>query len=170
VRQAARRERHTLESLSRFATPGGAGEKALKAVLMQLPTEDNAETRLAAYVTATSGAKPVALAASLTPREKELANLVPALNVSIQEFLSKRSQLKRPTSLHSLMAYEVINFVDGSNTYLDIFRAVSAEADAAGDWYYGTVSLEDVANYLDSAKGAGIITVAPPKATAKGTK
>ena len=112
----------------------------------------------------------MALAASLTPREKELANLVPALNVSIQEFLSKRSQVKRPTSLHSLMAYEVINFVDGSNTYLDIFRAVSAEADAAGDWYYGTVSLEDVANYLDSAKAAGIITVAPPKATAKGTK
>ena len=47
---------------------------------------------------------------------------------------------------------------------------MSAEADAAGEWYYGTVSLEDVASYLDSAKGAGIITVAPPKPAVKGTK
>ena len=170
VRQAARRERRTLESLARFATPGGAGERALKALLQQLPTEDNAEMRLAAYVTGTTGTKPVPLAMSSTPREKELANMVPVLGVSIQEFLDKRSQVKKPASLHSLMAYEVINFVDGANSYLDIYRTVAAEADAAGDWYYGTVSLEDVVSYLDSAKAAGIVTVGPPKATVKGTK
>ncbi|MGE5814063.1 MAG: M28 family peptidase [Acidobacteriota bacterium] len=170
VRQAARRERRTLESLARFASPGGAADRALKAVLQQLPTEDNAEMRLAAYVTSTTGTKPASFTASVTAREKELAGMVPTMAVSIQQFLDKRSELKKPASLHSLMAYEVLNFVDGTNTYLDIYRAVSAEADAAGDWYYGTVSPEDVASYLDSAKAAGIITVGAPKATAKGTR
>jgi hypothetical protein len=170
VRQAARRERRALESLSKFATPGGGGEKALKAVLQQLPTEDNAEMRLAGYVTSTTGTKPVSFLASMSAREKELAGMVPTLAVSMQEFLDKRSQLKKPASLHSLMAYEAINFVDGANTFLDIYRAVSAEADAAGEWYYGTVSADDIVSYLESAKAAGIITVSVPKAPAKGTK
>lgn len=165
VRQAARRERRALESLARFAAPGGTGEKTLEAILQQLPTEDNAEMRLAAYVMGTTGKKPVPLAASMTAREKELAHMVPAVSVSIQEYLDKRSQLKKPESLHSLMAYEVMNFADGTNSYLEIYRAVSAEAGAAGDWYYGTVSLEDVAAYLDSARTAGIITVGAPKGT-----
>jgi Zn-dependent M28 family amino/carboxypeptidase len=170
VRQAARRERRTLESLGRFATPGGASDKTLKGLLQQLPTEDNAEMRLAAYVTSVTGVRPPAFTASATPREKELAGMVPSLSVSIQEFLEKRSQLKKPPTLHSLMAYEAINFVDGENSYLDIYRAVAAEADAAGEWYYGTVAPEDIVSYLDSAKAAGIITVGAPKATAKGTK
>jgi hypothetical protein len=157
VRQAARRERLALESLARFTSPGGDGERALKALLQQLPTEDNAEARLAGYVAAVTGSKPIPVA--LTAREKELATMVPSISVPVQGYLDKRSQLKRPGALHSLMAYEVMNFVDGENSYLDIFRAVSAEADAAGEWYYGTVSLEDVASYLDSAKGAGIVTV-----------
>lgn len=166
VRQAARRERRALESLARFATPGGAGERALKALLQQLPTEDNAEMRLAAYASSVTGPKPAPLAATMTPKEKELAGMVPTMTVSIQDYLRKRRELKRPPALHGLMAYEVMNFVDGKNSYLDIFRAVSAQADAAGEWYYGTVSLEDVASYLDSARAAGIVTM---KAPAKGT-
>ncbi|HSL23033.1 MAG TPA: M28 family peptidase [Vicinamibacterales bacterium] len=159
VRQAARRERRALETLARFTKPGGAGDRAVKAMLQQLPTEDNAEMRLAAYVAGVTGTKPSPSLALMTPREKELAGMVPAVSVSIQQYLDKRRQLKRPDSLHSLMAYEVMNFVDGTNSYLDIFRVVSAEADAAGDWYYGTVSPEDVADYLESARAAGIITV-----------
>ena len=170
VRQAARRERRALETLSVFATPGGSSDKALKTLVQQLPTEDNAEARLAAYVTAATGTKPVPLSASLSPREKEMAGMIPAIAVSIREYLDKRSQLKRPSALHSLMAYEVMNFVNGTSSYLDIYRAVAAEADAAGQWYYGTVSPEDVAAYLDSAKGAGIITVSAPKTAPKGTK
>jgi hypothetical protein len=157
VRQSARRERRALQSLARFTTAGAPGARALEALLQQLPTEDNAEMRLAAYVAEVTGAKPVP--GAMTAREKELAGMVPAVAVSIQEYLDKRSELKKPSSLHSLMAYEVMNFVDGSNSYLDIFRAVSAEADAGGDWYYGTVTLDDVASYLDSAKAAGIVTV-----------
>jgi hypothetical protein len=157
VRQSARRERRALESLARFAAPGGSGDRALKALLLQLPTEDNAEMRLAAYVTGVTGKKPAP--PTLSAREKELSGMVPAIAVSIQGYLDKRSQLKRPPSLHALMAYEAMNFVDGTNSYLDIFRAVSAQADAAGAWYYGTVTLEDVASFLDSARTAGIVAV-----------
>jgi hypothetical protein len=49
------------------------------------------------------------------------------------------------------MRSEVFNFVDGKRSYYDIYKAVFAEAAAAGSWYYGTVSLEDVVAVLDAA-------------------
>jgi hypothetical protein len=67
--------------------------------------------------------------------------------------------LKRPKTLHPLMAYEALNFVDGLRTVSDIFQAVAAEADLAGDWYYGQVTREDIAAYLESAATAGIVTM-----------
>jgi hypothetical protein len=59
------------------------------------------------------------------------------------------------------MFYEAINFVDGTRTYFDVYRAVTAEADHAGSWYYGTVTFEDVASALDSAVEAGVLTLKP---------
>ena len=84
---------------------------------------------------------------------------VPALVDDVQGYLDKSEKLQRPRGLHPLMAYEVLNFVDGRRSYADIYRAVSAEADAAGSWYYGVVTAEDVTAYLDSAVKAGIVTV-----------
>ena len=49
--------------------------------------------------------------------------------------------------------------MDGRRSYADIYRAVSGEADAAGTWYYGIVTADDVTAYLDSAVKAGIVTV-----------
>jgi hypothetical protein len=168
VRQAAKRERRALGSATAFVTRDGPGDRALKALLQQLPTPENAEARLAASYAGITGAKPPAL--TLTARERELGTIVPSIDISIQAYLDKRSELKRPPNLHALMAYETINFVDGANSYLEIFRAVSAEADAAGQWYYGPVRLEDVSDYLDSAKAAGITTVKtmPPSSLPSG--
>ncbi len=39
------------------------------------------------------------------------------------------------------MAKECYGFVDGTRSYLDIFRAVHAEALSAGEFYYGKVTL-----------------------------
>ena len=50
-----------------------------------------------------------------------------------------------------------LNFVDGTRSYLDIYRAVRAEAQAAGEWYYGTVSASAVAAALDAAVNKGLI-------------
>jgi len=49
--------------------------------------------------------------------------------------------------------------IDGSNSHLDIYQAVATEAEVAGEWYYGTVTLDDVAAYLDSAAEVGMTTV-----------
>jgi hypothetical protein len=48
------------------------------------------------------------------------------------------------------MRSEVWNFVDGKRSYYDIYKAVAAEAMAAGRWYYGTVTLKDVVGILDA--------------------
>jgi hypothetical protein len=163
VREAARRERRALESVSAIIRKGEQGDRALAQVLQQLPTDANAEQRLAAFYMAATGRTPPAL--TMTSRERELAGRIPALDVTVQQYLDRRGKVDRPRTLHSLMAYEAMNFVDGARSVLDIFRAVSAEADAAGDWYYGTVALEDIAAYLESAEKAGLL-----KIQAAGTK
>jgi hypothetical protein len=54
------------------------------------------------------------------------------------------------------MAYEALNFVDGRNAIsTSITHAVSAEAGAAGEWYYGAVTLDDIVSPLESAESAG---------------
>ena len=80
-----------------------------------------------------------------------------ALVDDVQGFLDKRDKIKRPDRLHPLMFYEALNFVDGTRTYFDVYRAVAAEADHAGEWYYGAVTFEDVASALDSAVSAGVL-------------
>ena len=92
-------------------------------------------------------------------RERELAGKVPAMAGTVKDFMAARSKLRRPAGLHGLMAYEVLNYIDGTSSYLDIYQAVATEAEVAGEWYYGTVTLEDVAAYLDFAAEAGMTTV-----------
>jgi hypothetical protein len=86
---------------------------------------------------------------------------VPVLVDDVAGFMERRKSLKRPTTLHPLMAYEVLNFVDGARTVSEIFRAVAAEADLAGDWYYGQVTRDDISSYIESALSAGILTTKP---------
>ena len=57
------------------------------------------------------------------------------------------------------MRDEVFNFVDGQKSYYDIYRAVYAEAAAAGSWYYGTLTLADVVGLLDGAVEAKALTL-----------
>lgn len=151
VRESAAREQRTLASLRRLAP--GAETSVIAVALKQLPTPEVAEARLRALLGApTSADQP-------SPVEAAGQSRVPALVDDVQGYLDKREKLERPRTLHPLMAYEVLNFVDGRRSYADIYRAVSAEADAVGAWYYGVVTAEDVTAYLDSAVKAGIVTV-----------
>jgi acyl-CoA hydrolase len=50
------------------------------------------------------------------------------------------------------MAFEVLNFVDGHNSFLDIYNAVSAE-----EFYYGQVTMGAVEEVLNKAIKAGAI-------------
>lgn len=154
VKQAARRERRALDNVRAL---GPSASTVVDRLLQQLPTEANAQTRLAAaYAALNGGARPPA--STRSARERELAARVPSPAATVKAFLDGRPKLKRPPRLHPLMAYEALNFVDGRNSYLDIYHAVAAEADAAGEWYYGAVTLDDIANLLESAEKAGMIT------------
>ncbi len=76
---------------------------------------------------------------------------IPANSGTIKEYFDNRGKTRFGGNLHSLMRDEVYNFVDGKRTYYDIYKAVRAEQLAGGSWYYGTVTLKDVASLLDAA-------------------
>lgn len=151
VREGVLREQRALESLRRMLPDESAGVVA--EALRQLPSPEAAVSRFRALVAPN--------AVALLPSQAEMAGerRVPSLVDDVQGFLDRRGRLARPPTLHPLMAFEVLNFVDGTRSYADIYRAVAAEADSAGDWYYGVVTPEDVTAYLDSALKAGIVTV-----------
>lgn len=152
VRESVLREQRALRSLGRLSSQDA---QIVSAASAQLPSPDDAVKRLQSLL------EPIAAALLPSPAEMEGMKKVPALLEGTQAFLDKRGSLVRPPGLHPLMAFEVLNFVDGRRSYTDIYHAVSAEADAAGEWYYGTVTIEDVTAYLDSAVKAGIATVTP---------
>ena len=81
------------------------------------------------------------------------------VNAPIPVYFEKRNQVRVATELHPLMRDEVYNFVDGKRSYYDIYKAVRAEALAAGEWYYGRVKLEDVVALLDAAVEAGALAL-----------
>jgi hypothetical protein len=155
VRETARRERRALESVRVLAPRDGTGHQVLSRMLVQLPTDLTAEAQIAAHFTALTGRPPPRAAVSSVAHPS--AAKVPAMVDDVQGFLDKREEIKRPDRLHPLMFYETLNFVDGTRTYLDVYRAVAAEADHAGEWYYGAVTFDDVASALDSAVSAGVL-------------
>lgn len=94
---------------------------------------------------------------ALPPVEKRLAQMRPALVGGPKEWQEKRGSIEAVRGLHFLMAFEILNAIDGARTALDIYRLVSAEARAAGAYYYGSVTPEAVEVYLKNAEKAGIV-------------
>src|SRR5262249_27562154 len=92
-------------------------------------------------------------------KEKELERMKPALTAGPKEFLARRRKIKSVTGLHALMAFEVLNFIDGRRTGVDIYNAVSAEARQAGAYYYGHVTPEAVIEYLKNLADDGLIRI-----------
>jgi hypothetical protein len=76
--------------------------------------------------------------------------------MSVADYISKRRG-GGGSGLHGLMAFETMNFVDGRRSYLDIYRAVRAEAQSVGAWYYGKVEPKAVAGALDAAVKQGVL-------------
>ncbi len=92
---------------------------------------------------------------TLTAAERAASNKVPASIDDVERYLNDRP---RPaTGLHGLMTFAVWGHVDGETSYLDIYKQVMAEAMVHGDWYYGTVSLEQVVQTLNAGVAAGVL-------------
>ncbi len=88
--------------------------------------------------------------------EKRMAGKVPEVAAGVAEYIEKRFTL-RGGGLHDIMAYELWNFVDGRRSYLDIYRALRAEAQAAGEWYYGKVEASQVEDMLERGVKSGVL-------------
>jgi hypothetical protein len=93
----------------------------------------------------------------LSDAEISATKKIPVNHSVIDTYFSKRKSWISGTSIHSTMRMEVFNFVDGNRSYYDIYKAVLAESLAAGTWYYGIVTLEDVVKLLDANVNSGAL-------------
>jgi hypothetical protein len=153
IEQGSIRERRALDSMRVIA---GSDRAANQTIDMFLKLVDAREkqllSELGAFYQNKYGKNAVL---NLTPAEREAAKKIPSNIASMDEYFSKRIGV--PTGLHSLMRSETMNFVDGKRSYYDIYKAVKAEALAAGKFYYGTVTLEDVVKHLDANVKSGAL-------------
>jgi hypothetical protein len=160
VEQGALREQRALQSVLTFTpdrgrgvVPGALNDMAARAA--------RREAELAADLEAAfrqlHGRAPGAI--TLTAEEQAASRKVPQNVASIKDYFERRDGADFRHQLHGLMRDEVYNFVDGRRSYYDIYKAVYAEAAAAGSWYYGTVTLKDVSGLLDAAVAAKALTL-----------
>lgn len=156
VKEAISREKRAIDSLTQIAATGKSVD-LLRDYSKQLDlTENNLLEGLGSQFAALHGKNP-RKHEKLSETERALSALIPAIKGDTEEFLTGRRDIKRVDGLHGIMAFEVISFIDGMRSGLDIFRAVRAEAKRAGVHYYGEVKAADVYQYLKNAEETGLI-------------
>jgi len=155
IEQATLRAAATLDSLKVFQ-PGARLKTQLEDWKKDLPAAGEARRKALGehYRLLTAQAEPPRK--ELSDLEERMAAKVPEIALGVAEYIDKRFSL-RGGGLHGVMAYELPNFVDGRRSCLDIYRALRAEAQAAGEWYYGTVTAKAVDEALDRAVKAGVL-------------
>ena len=160
VGQGVERETRALASVGAFAGGNRQAARMVDETARGVSTGNAAAAQLAALYRQMYGAEPPSKAA-LTPAELAASRKVPANASTLEAYFANRAKVPGAAGgrLHGLMRAEVYNFVDGRRSYYDIYKAVYAEAAAAGSWYYGTVSLEDVVRLLDAAVEARALTL-----------
>lgn len=158
--QAIARETAGLESLRRFSDP--SSKKLLDGLIADFRlTEINHRGRIEEWYVSLGGKK---TSLSLDERQKALAAKIPRNLGSPGDYMRHKEEIEEPKSLHGLMAWEALNFVDGKRSILDIYRAVRAQSQSAGEWYYGKVTLEDIEalfNAAEKEKAVEIVTKTP---------
>jgi hypothetical protein len=154
IRFATERERLALRSLRDVGLTEARNAELLAELARR---ESQCLAELEAARRHAGGAEPPP-ARPASEAEARLAKLRPALAAGPKEFLTGREKLEGTAAgLHSLMAFEVLNAVNGQRTGLDIARFVAAEAREAGRHYFGTVTPECVLAYLENVAEAGMI-------------
>lgn len=158
IEQGIQREQRAISSIQRIAGDDAAAKNtiamyqrrlAARQAVLQQDIENAYRQRM--------GAAPAKI--SLTAEERLASAKIPRNNASLADYFQKRRNARARTNLHNIMRGQVLNYVDGKRSYYDIYKAVRAEAMHAGEWYYGTVSLEDVVKVLDANVEAGALTL-----------
>jgi hypothetical protein len=161
LEQGVLREARALESVRAFVDDNAdASVHLIDDMKKQVISNNAAMGELAQFYLLLHGANP-RQPAPLTDAERAASKKIPANVASLDAYFANRDKVPREAGgqLHGLMRAEVYNFVDGRRSYYDIYKAVYAESAAAGSWYYGTVTLEDVVRLLDAAVAAGALTL-----------
>jgi hypothetical protein len=154
IDQAVWRESHAVRSVAQVAPDRKALTDSIATSFMKLGRSYQVE--LAAYYRAVTGEAKIP-DVRLTQKEKDLQELVPEVIAGPAEFLGKRRQVEQVERLHRLMAFEILNFIDGQRSGLEIYEATVAEALQGGADYYGTVSPEQVEEHLRNLVSSGFI-------------
>jgi hypothetical protein len=159
IEQGVQRELRAVESARVFTAGDAKAARAIDELARRMRSrEAELSSELATFYRQLHGVAP--RLAQLTADEQAARRKVPANVASLADYFQNR-QRARPQGvrLHGLMRDEVFNFVDGRRSYHDIYKAVFAESQAAGSWYYGTVTLKDVVATLDAAVAAKALTL-----------
>jgi len=98
-----------------------------------------------------------AAAVKLSDEEKSAAQSVPEWTGPLDETMEKLRGQTSVAGIGSPYNFETRNLVDGKRSVLDIYRIVRAESLAAGEWYYGPVTLDKVKEVLEKAEKAGAL-------------
>jgi hypothetical protein len=160
IEQGILRERGALRSVHQFTKEDSAANSLVEAMVSRLSQRQQEMMEdLRGYYTAAWGMPPGVVA--LTAEERSADEKVPVNIASIDAYFENRDKVTFPHKLRGLMKDEVYNFVDGKRSCYDIYKAVWAEAQAAGEWYYGTVTLEGVVGLLNAAVDAKALTWKP---------
>ena len=154
VRYAAERERSAAQSL-RQVDPA-ATQLATSISSSVAGREAQALKEIDSYYRAVARREPPQ-SRSESDAERSLAALRPVIAAGPREFLTGRTRIAPVPALHGLMAFEILNFIDGRRSGVEIYRAVAAEAREAGEHYFGTVTADAVLAYLKNAAASGMI-------------
>jgi hypothetical protein len=156
IEAAVLREQRALETIRDFSGTDRQANQAIADAVGHVADLARAQrAALDGYYRSLTGSR--APRVTLTAAEREAASKVPASIDDVERYLSDRP---RPaTGLHGLMTFAVWGHVDGETSYLDIYKQVMAEAMVHGDWYYGTVTLEQVVQTLDAGVEAGVLVL-----------
>jgi Zn-dependent M28 family amino/carboxypeptidase len=153
IEQGVQRELRALNSVRVFAGANANANAIIQSLATQMSRkEKDLMTDLQACYRQLHGNAPPPF--KLTDEELAASKKFPANAATPEAYFANRANVKFDGNLHGLMRDEVYNFVDGKRSYYDIYKAVRAEALAGGAWYYGTVSLKEVAGLLDAAVAA----------------
>ncbi|MEE9171078.1 MAG: M28 family peptidase [bacterium] len=157
IEQGIKRELRALNSVRVFSSNNSNTQLIKKLVARLQSKKREIISDLGTYYRQIHGTGPPSI--QLTAEERAASKKVPANSTSLQDYFTNRNKVRVDDNLHGLMEDEAYNFVDGKHSYYDIYKAVRAEAMAAGAWYYGTVSLADVVGLLDAAVEAKVMTL-----------
>ena len=160
VEQGAARESRALASVRAFVGESREAARLVDEMSRAASADGGTGAQLAAFYRQLHRAEPPSKVV-LNEAEQAAARKVPSNVASLEAYFTNRQKVPGSAGgrLHGLMRAEVYNFVDGRRSYYDIYKAVYAEAAAAGEWYYGKVALEDVVRLLDAAVDAKALTL-----------